>query len=191
MKYTEALCSLSLCAFLFASPQVSPVSGTPASVLVEQFRTSRVFWEQLEIAKKIGKLHDTSVLEQLKRYLEDNDRHVRGNAAYVFAALGDDDGFEVIKAILTDRSERSEGQGIPGGNWDLSASNKTCIFPATHASSRYILRLRRIVHGGRPLASQVVGTYRTLPPCYQGEAQGRQTAFGRQGMSGRHSIRVA
>jgi hypothetical protein len=86
-------------------------------VLLEQFRTDRVFWKQFEIAEKIVKLRDTSVLEQLKLYLKDNDRHVRGNAAYVFAALGDDEGVEVIKAILTDRSERSEGQGIPGGNW--------------------------------------------------------------------------
>jgi hypothetical protein len=132
MKYTGALCSLSLCAFLFASAQVSPVSGTPAPVLVEQFGTNRVLWAQFEIAEKIVKLHDTSVLEELKPYLKDNDRHVRGNAAYVFAALGDDDGFEVIKATLTDWSERSEGQGIPGGNWDLRAQISADRYYAVH-----------------------------------------------------------
>jgi HEAT repeat protein len=41
-----------------------------------------------------------------------DDRHLRGNAAFVFAGLGDPRGFEVITAILNDRSERTAGQGV-------------------------------------------------------------------------------
>jgi HEAT repeat protein len=92
-----------------------------AAQLVEQFQTNRVFWEQFEIAKNLVSLHDPAVLERLKTYLKDEDRHVRGNAALVFAALGDDRGFEVISSILKDRSDRPDGQGMPGGNWDLTA----------------------------------------------------------------------
>jgi hypothetical protein len=84
-----------------------------ATALMEEFRTSRVFWEQFEIAGKLVKLHDTSVLQPLKPYLKDDDRHVRGNAAYIFAALADDNGFEVLRGILSDRSERpGKGKGF-------------------------------------------------------------------------------
>ena len=100
--------------------------------LVEQFKTSRIFWQQFEVAVKLVKLHDTSVLEQLQPYLRDQDRHVRGNAAYILAELGDDRGFEVIKAILTDRSERPEGQGFPGGNWTLGVQISADRYYAVH-----------------------------------------------------------
>lgn len=103
-----------------------------AADLVAQFKTNRVFWQQFEIAEKIVKLHDTSVLAQLKPYLKDDDRHVRGNAAYIFSALGNDEGFEVIKAILTDRSERSEGEGSPGGNWSLRTQISADRYYAVH-----------------------------------------------------------
>lgn len=106
--------------------------GGSTVALVEEFKSNRVFWEQFEIGQEIVKLHDTSILEQLKPYLKDEDRHVRGNAAYIFAALGDDAGFEVIKAILTDRSERPEGQGIPGGGWALSAQISADRYYAVH-----------------------------------------------------------
>jgi hypothetical protein len=103
-----------------------------ATALMEEFRTSRVFWEQFEIAGKLVKLHDTSVLPPLKPYLKDDDRHVRGNAAYIFAALADDTGFEVLRGILSDRSERPEGQGIPGGGWALKAQISADRYYAVH-----------------------------------------------------------
>src|ERR1700730_3633864 len=81
-----------------------------ATPLVVQFET--VFWRQFEIAKRTVELHDTSVLPKLEHWLNDEDRHVRGNAAFIFASLGDDRGFEVLRAILSDRSDRPEGQGI-------------------------------------------------------------------------------
>jgi hypothetical protein len=79
-----------------------------------QFGTSGVFWQQFEVDEKLANLDDASILKRLRLYLNDHDRHVRGNAVYIFAAHGDDGGFEVTKAILRDRSQRLEGQGIPG-----------------------------------------------------------------------------
>jgi len=43
--------------------------------------------------------------------LSDEDRHERGNVAFIFGGLGDPRGFQVITDILTDRSDRPEGQG--------------------------------------------------------------------------------
>jgi HEAT repeats len=103
-----------------------------AAQLVEQFQTHRVFWQQFEVAKKLVSLHDATVLERLKSYLNDDDRHVRGNAAFVFTALGDDRGFEVIGSILKDRSDRPEGQGMPGGKWSVTAQISSDRYYAAH-----------------------------------------------------------
>jgi HEAT repeat protein len=80
--------------------------------LVEQFNSTRVFWRQFEVAKKIVERHDSTVLPQLEFWLTHDDRHLRANAAFIFASLGDDRGFDVIVAILDDRSKRPEGQGV-------------------------------------------------------------------------------
>ena len=89
--------------------------------LVEQFDNSRVFWQQVEVAKKIVAMDDASVLPQLESWLTNDDRHLRANAAFIFASLGDPRGFDVITAILNDRSDRPEGQGAPvrAGYWSL------------------------------------------------------------------------
>lgn len=86
--------------------------------LLEQFKETKVFYQQLEVAKKIVALHDTSVLQGLTSYLDNEDRHLRGNAAFIFAGLGDERGFEVISAILKDKSDRPEGQGIAWASSD-------------------------------------------------------------------------
>lgn len=75
----------------------------PASNLVTQFE-STTDWKQLEVAEKIVALDDTSVLPDLESSLSSEDMHVRGNAAFIFASLGDDRGFQAIKEILEDRS---------------------------------------------------------------------------------------
>jgi HEAT repeat protein len=68
-------------------------------------KTERAFTDQFEVAEKLVKLHDSAILESLESYLQDEDRHVRGNAAFVFAALGYRQGFEVIR----DKSNRRNG----------------------------------------------------------------------------------
>ena len=65
-----------------------------------------MFWQQIEVAREIVAAHDISVLPKLQRWLTHEDRHLRGNAAFIHAGLGDPGGFDVIVAILGDRSER-------------------------------------------------------------------------------------
>ena len=65
-----------------------------------------VFWEQFLVAKKIVALHDKGVLPHLEPWLQCDEMRRRGNAAFIFARLGDDRGFQVIHAILEDRSPK-------------------------------------------------------------------------------------
>jgi HEAT repeat protein len=114
-----------------ATPFVNCQQIRTAPDLVEQFKNNRVFWQQFEVAKKLVDLHDMAVLKQLSIYLNDDDRHVRGNAAFVFAALGDDRGFEVIGDILKDRSDRPRGQAT-AGNWTVGAQIISDRYYAAH-----------------------------------------------------------
>jgi hypothetical protein len=91
-------------AFLVSIAFVSTLSAQTAGGLLEQFENTTIFWKQFEVAKKIVALHDKGVLRQLEPWLSNTDMHRRGNAAFIFARLGDDRGFQVIKAILADRS---------------------------------------------------------------------------------------
>jgi HEAT repeat protein len=98
------LASMCLSSMLFAQTAVSP-SETPSG-LVEQFKSTTIFWKQFEVAEKIIALHDKKVLQDLEPWLSNEDMHRRGNAALIFGSLGDNRGFQVIKAILEDRSIR-------------------------------------------------------------------------------------
>ncbi len=84
---------------------------SPADKLLEQFKSEQTFWRQFEIGKQIIAVRDTTVLRGLDAWLNKEDRHARGNAAFIFAALGDDRGFKVIREIIEDRSDRPLGQG--------------------------------------------------------------------------------
>lgn len=102
-------------AVVFVAPRESPkprVATTSTGVLVEQFRSEKVFWRQIDIAKEIVDRHDASVLPSLAEWLSHEDRHLRGNVAFIFAGLGDPRGFDTIVEILNDRSDRPEGQGM-------------------------------------------------------------------------------
>jgi HEAT repeat protein len=81
-------------------------------VLIEEFKQEKVFWRQFTIATQIAERNDASVLPSLVDWLRHDDRHIRGNAAFIFARLGDVRGFQTITAILADRSNRPEGQGV-------------------------------------------------------------------------------
>jgi HEAT repeat protein len=96
----------SMCLLSTLSGQTAQHPSESASGLAEQFANTTVFWKQLEVAKKIVALQDKSVLQQLEPWLSNEDMHLRGNAAFIFASLGDDRGFQVINSILEDRSTK-------------------------------------------------------------------------------------
>lgn len=90
----------------------------PASALIEQFKNETVFWKQIEIAKAIVGRRDATVLPPLAAWLGHEDRHIRGNVAFIFASFGDPRGLQTIADILADRSERPVRQGIPSAPSD-------------------------------------------------------------------------
>ncbi len=96
-----------LVVLLLPSPHIIHGQQRPSvSDLLRQFESETVFWRQFEVAKAIVAANDPSVLPQLEPWLTHEDRHLRGNAAFIFARLGDSRGFDAIVAILGDRSER-------------------------------------------------------------------------------------
>ena len=104
---------------VFVSPREPPKStvdnALSTEALVERFKSEKVFWQQFLIAEQIVERRDTSVIPSLIGWLTHEDRHIRGNAAFIVGRLGDPRGFQVIAEILADRSDRPEGQGIPRG----------------------------------------------------------------------------
>jgi HEAT repeat protein/carboxypeptidase family protein len=88
------------------------------AALVEQFKGEAVSYRQLPIAQELVGRRDLSVLSSLMDWLNHEDRHLRGNAAFVFAGLGDFRGFQVIVDMLTDRGYRPEGQGTASPSSD-------------------------------------------------------------------------
>ncbi len=84
----------------------------PNSNLVEEFKSAKYFWEQLAIGKRIVRQGDSTVISRLEKLLNHPDRHLRCNAAFVLAGLGDERGFRAIIAVLQDtepRSNKDEG----------------------------------------------------------------------------------
>jgi hypothetical protein len=107
---------------VFVAPREAPAptvdTTLSSAALVEQFKSEKVFWRQFTIAREVVDRKESSVLPSLARWLSHEDRHVRGNAAFIFGGLGDPRGFQVITDILTDRSDRPEGQGIATASSD-------------------------------------------------------------------------
>src|SRR5215472_1284485 len=96
------ICGISLATMCLMSTLCGQTSRYPiesASGLVEQFESTTVFWKQFDVAKKIVALHEKSVLQLLEPWLGNEDMHRRGNAAFIFASLGDDRGFQFITAF--------------------------------------------------------------------------------------------
>ena len=82
-----ALAALAMGAIAFAQGQ-----NPSLAELLDQFQTTN-FSRQLEVGKQIANLGDVGALPVLESWLTHEDRHLRGNAALVFASLGDGRGF--------------------------------------------------------------------------------------------------
>jgi HEAT repeat protein len=87
------------------TPQPASLSG-----LLDQFEKEPKFWEQIEVAKQIVAAKDASVLPRLEPWLKHENQQLRGNAAFIFAKLGDPRGFDVIVSMLLDRSRPPRSQ---------------------------------------------------------------------------------
>jgi hypothetical protein len=114
------------------SPTQASAVALSSSQLLEQFLKTPT----LDAALQLTARGDATVLPRLVDYLKDEDRHVRGNAAVVFAAFGDPRGFETISAILSDRSNRPPGQGQAGvssdGRYHVEQQIKADRYYAAH-----------------------------------------------------------
>jgi HEAT repeat protein len=100
---------------LLAAPCLNRAQQLPSvAELLQQFETTTVSFRQFEVAKALVATKDASILPKLEPWLTRTDRHLRGNAAFIFASLGDSRGFDVITAILADRSDRPFAQGVSG-----------------------------------------------------------------------------
>ena len=125
-------CSL-LALFLLPCMQGAGQQRENSLDLVGGFEKSQYFWQQLQVAQKLVELNDSKDLLQLEPYQRSDDRHLRGNAAFVFAGLGKEMGLTTIYEILQDRSSpRPEGQGVPGGPWSIAAQIRADRYYAVH-----------------------------------------------------------
>jgi HEAT repeat protein len=119
-----------LAILLFSSSFVIRAQQAPSvSELIRQFEGEKVFWRQFEVAKAIVAANDKSVLPHLEPWLTHEDRHLRGNAAFIFARLGDSRGFEAIVAILGDHSVRREVRQL-GGGWTEAHTSEDRYYAA-------------------------------------------------------------
>jgi len=72
--------------------------------MITTFQRETVFWQQAEIGDRLVSRAKLADLAPLEPWLTHDDRHTRGNVAWVFAKLGDRRGFDTLVAILGDRS---------------------------------------------------------------------------------------
>jgi HEAT repeat protein len=100
--------------------------------LIKEFETTKVFWRQFEVAKKLVLRGDKGALTALESWLSNEDRHTRCIAAFVFAGLGDDRGLEIISAVLKDKSDRPQGQGVPTAPWSIQKQIHSDRYFAVH-----------------------------------------------------------
>lgn len=113
----------------------APYPNIEAEVnLLMEFKNSKDFCEQSMIGNKLAALYQPAILQSLilTDDLTNEDRHIRANAAFVFAALGDPRGFETLVNILDDRSPRPEGQGVGCCPWTLQEQIASDRYYAAH-----------------------------------------------------------
>lgn len=100
--------------------------------LLDRFRKEKTFSQQLEIGRALAATNDRGAIAELERWLTHDDRHVRGNVAFVLGRLGDPRGFETIAEILADRAARPPGQGNGIFPWTVQAQIRADRYYAAH-----------------------------------------------------------
>jgi HEAT repeat protein len=103
-----ATVALTLLGVVSAISQATQPAALPD--LLDQFEKEPIFWKQIEVAKQIVAAKDASVLPRLEPWLKHENLQLRGNAAFIFAGLGDRRGFDVIVSMLLDRSRPPKSQ---------------------------------------------------------------------------------
>lgn len=89
--------------------------------LMKQFASVEYFWQQGDVARELVALGDTTVIPEIEKYLETQERRRRCNAAMVIAGLGDKRGVAIIIGELKDKKPRptsmirSDGKPYPEG----------------------------------------------------------------------------
>jgi hypothetical protein len=108
------------------------LSSLSSAALVERFRADEVSYRQFAVAQEIATRGDSRPLAALEPWLTHEDRHQRANAAFVFARFGDPRGLQVLEEILSDRSNRPEGQVIRNGRFSLELQISADRYYAVH-----------------------------------------------------------
>jgi hypothetical protein len=81
--------------------------------LIDRFRREKEYFRQFDLARALAATGARDAIGALEGWLTHEDRHLRGNAAFVLGRLGDPRGFQTIAAMLADHSPRPRGQGGP------------------------------------------------------------------------------
>ena len=97
-----------------AAPKANDPTGKPSAAkraidLLREFKEEKTFWKQSDIARKLIAAGDKRVVPEIVPILASADRHVRCNAAWVLAGLGDERGLPAVLAELKDTSDRPTG----------------------------------------------------------------------------------
>ncbi len=87
-------------------PAVEGAPPDPTAKLVQAFEKAKYGWQQLEIAQQMVKSGDRSLIPALSRHLDSDDEHLRCNAGFVLAGLGDERGLEAIISELKTKKLR-------------------------------------------------------------------------------------
>lgn len=108
------------------------MDALPARELLDRFKQERVFWRQFEIGQALAARGDRHAIRELEGLLTHDDRHLRGNVAFVLARLGDPRGLDAIARMLADRSPRAPAQEITRSRWSLEAQIREDRYYAAH-----------------------------------------------------------
>lgn len=93
-------------AWLAKIAQEAEMQALSANELLGRFKREKLFFLQFDLGRALAATGDRRAIVELESWLTLDDRHARGNAAFVLARLGDPRGFETIAQILSDRSPR-------------------------------------------------------------------------------------